>query len=352
MKAARYYGKEDLRIDDVPEPQVRPGAVKIAPAWTGICGSDLHVYFEGPMNPMPTAGNPHPLSAEEPPLVFGHEFSGVVEDVGEGVEGLAPGDSVVVEPLIVCGECFACRDGRYNLCEKLGFIGLSGRGGGLSERIVVEERFVHPVGDMPLDQAALIEPLAVAAHGVRLSGAGDGDVALVGGAGPIGLFTCAVLKALGATVIVSEMSQKRKEKAKDSGVADHVLDPAQDDVVARTMEITGGRGADVGFECAGVQPVFDALLHALRTGGILQVIALFSKQPTLDTGPLLFKEVKIQGSMGYAHDHPNAIRLVREGKIDLTPFITRRISVEDIVPEGLQRLMEHKDEEVKILVHL
>ncbi|MFK4541574.1 threonine dehydrogenase-like Zn-dependent dehydrogenase [Streptomyces tendae] len=95
-------------------------------------------------------------------------------------------------------------------------------------------------------------------------------------------------------------------------MADHVLDPAQDDVVVRTTEITRGRGADVGFECAGVQPVFDALLRALRTGGMLQVIALFSERPTPDIGPLLFKEVRTQGSMGYAHDHPTAIRLVRE----------------------------------------
>src|SRR5690606_27555756 len=301
----------DIRLDDIPEPEVRPGTVKIAPAWTGICGSDLHVYFGGPVSPMPTAGNPHPLSGEEPPLVFGHEFSGVVEETGDGgkglaaggsrgpagalptagtapprsggepplvlghefsgvveepgdgVKGLAPGDSVVVEPLLVCGECFACREGRYNICAKLGFIGLSGGGGGLSEHMVVERRFVHPVGDLPLDQAALIEPLSVSAHAVRLSGAREGDVALVGGAGPIGLFTGAVLKALGATVIVSEMSGQRKQKAKDSGVADHVLDPGQEDVAARTLEITGGRGADVAFECAGVQPVLDTLLHAL-----------------------------------------------------------------------------------------
>ncbi|WP_432054388.1 2,3-butanediol dehydrogenase [Streptomyces sp. bgisy022] len=352
MKAARYYGIEDIRIDDVPEPEVRPGTVKIAPAWTGICGSDLHVYFGGPVSPMPTAGHPHPLSGEEPPLVFGHEFSGTVEEVGDGVEGLAPGDSVVVEPLLVCGECFACREGRYNICAKLGFIGLSGGGGGMSEHIVVERRFVHPVGDLPLDQAALIEPLSVSAHAVRLSGAGEGDVALVGGAGPIGLFTAAVLKALGATVIVSEMSGQRKQKAKDTGVADHVLDPGQEDVAARAMEITGGKGVDVAFECAGVQPVLDTLLQALKVGGRLQVVALYGDNPTLDTMALLFKEIEIQGSMGYADDHPAVIRMVQEGRIDLSPFITRRIPVEDLATEGMRRLVDHKDEEVKILVHL
>ncbi|MGA5443148.1 2,3-butanediol dehydrogenase [Streptomyces griseoincarnatus] len=352
MKAARYYGTEDIRVDDIPEPDVRPGTVKIAPAWTGICGGDLHLYFDGPVSPMPTAGNPHPLSGEEVPLVFGHEFSGVVEEIGDGVEGLAPGDSVVVEPLLVCGECFACREGRYNLCAKLGFIGMSGGGGGLSEHIVVEKRFVHPVGDMPLDQAALIEPLSVSAHGVRLSGAREGDVALIGGAGPIGLFTAAVLKAQGATVIVSEMSRQRKQKAMDSGVADHVLDPKEDDVVARTLEITGGKGADVAFECAGVQPVFDTLLGALKPGGTLQVLALYGKAPTLDMMSVLRKEVRIQGTMAYAGDHPGAIRMVREGRIDLAPFITRKIAVEDLAKEGMRRLVDHKDEEVKILVHM
>lgn len=206
------------------------------------------------MNPMPTAGSPHPLSGEEPPLVFGHEFSGVVEEVGEGVEGLARGDSVVVEPLIVCGECFACQDGRYNLSEKMGFIGLH-RALRPRRRAVRAHRRGGAVRAPHRRHAAGPGgPHRTAGGGgprVRLSGAGNGDVALVGGAGPIGLFTSAVLKALGATVIVSEMSQKRKEKAKNSGVADHVLDPAQDDIVARTMEITGGRGADVGFECAG-----------------------------------------------------------------------------------------------------
>src|SRR5690606_40286050 len=122
----------------------------------------------------------------------------------------AVGDAVVVEPFMVCGECPPCRDGLYNACVKMGFIGISGRGGGLAEHVVVERRWVHPVGDVPLDQAALVEPLAVAYHGVRLSGAKAGDTVLVGGAGPIGLLTCAVLHAIGARAVVTEVSGARK----------------------------------------------------------------------------------------------------------------------------------------------
>lgn len=146
MRAAPYYGKEDLRIEDIEEPSVRPGTVKISTAFNGICGSDLHLYHDGPMPPAPSTTEPHPLSGETLPVVFGHEFSGTVEEIGEGVEGFTVGESVTVEPLMVDGTCPACRQGKYNLCEQMGFIGISGRGGGLAEKVVVESRFVHQVG--------------------------------------------------------------------------------------------------------------------------------------------------------------------------------------------------------------
>jgi (R,R)-butanediol dehydrogenase/meso-butanediol dehydrogenase/diacetyl reductase len=103
VKAARYYGKEDIRIEEIEEPQIRPGTVKIAPAFNGVCGSDLHLFHDGPIPPAPTDTEPHPISGETLPVVFGHEFSGVVEEVGEGVEGIAVGDHVAVEPLMVDG---------------------------------------------------------------------------------------------------------------------------------------------------------------------------------------------------------------------------------------------------------
>lgn len=133
MKALRYYGKDDVRLEEVEEPQVKPGTVKIRPAFCGICGSDLHLVVDGVMPPAPSEDTPHPISGETLPVVFGHEFSGTVTELGEGVDHVAVGDAVVVEPYMVCGECPRCEEGRYNLCEKMGFIGISGRGGGLSE---------------------------------------------------------------------------------------------------------------------------------------------------------------------------------------------------------------------------
>ncbi|MBO1769235.1 2,3-butanediol dehydrogenase [Agrococcus sp. TF02-05] len=353
MKAAMYYGKEDIRVEEVDEPETRPGTVKIAPAFNGICGSDLHLYHDGPIPPAPSADQPHPLSKETLPVVMGHEFSGVVEELGEGVDGLEVGDRVVVEPLMVDGTCPACVAGKYNLCEQMGFIGISGLGGGLSERIVVDRRWVHPVGDLPLDQAALIEPLAVALHAVKHAGAEEGQTAVVGGAGPIGLLLAAVLKARGLRVIVSEMSTARREKARDTGVADVVVDPAKQDLAEVVRTETEGAGADVAFDAAGVGVVVTQLLDVLGPGGRLEIVAIHTKPYELDITAGLTMQDRVMGaSIGYANDHGEAIELARSGAVDLAPFITGRIVVDDIVEQGFRQLIDNKEHEVKILVSM
>ncbi|MCR8670576.1 2,3-butanediol dehydrogenase [Agrococcus sp. HG114] len=353
MKAAMYYGREDIRVEEVDEPETRPGTVKIRPAFNGICGSDLHLFHEGPMPPAPSTDTPHPLSGETLPVVMGHEFSGVVEELGEGVDGLEVGDRVVVEPLMVDGTCPACQAGKYNLCEQMGFIGISGLGGGLSERIVVERRWVHPVGDLPLDQAALIEPLSVALHAVKHAGAEAGQTAVVGGAGPIGLLVAAVLKAKGLRVIVSEMATARREKAKSTGVADVVVDPASQDLAEVVRTETEGRGADVAFDAAGVGVVVTQLLDVLGPGGRLEVVAIHTKPYELNiTGSLTMQDRVMGASIGYANDHAEAIELARSGKVDLAPFITGKILVDDIVEQGFEQLISNKDHEVKILVSM
>ncbi|HEY4577804.1 MAG TPA: 2,3-butanediol dehydrogenase [Yaniella sp.] len=353
MKAVMYYGKEDLRIEEIDEPQVRAGTVKIAPKFNGICGSDLHLYHDGPMPPAPTTNEPHPLSGETLPVVLGHEFSGVVEEIGEGVEGLKVGDSVVVEPLMVDGTCPACQKGAYNLCEKMGFIGISGLGGGLSEHIVVEERWVHPVGDMPLDQAAMIEPLSVAVHAVKHAGVQSGQTVVVGGAGPIGLLVASVVKAYGATTIVSEVSNTRREMASSTGVADVVVDPTNEDLNEVVKSHTNGAGAEVAFDAAGVEVVVNQLLDVLGPGGRLEVVAIHTHSIDLDiSNKLTMQDREMGSSIGYANDHADAIELVQSGKIDLAPFITSRITADDIVEKGFHRLIENKDSEVKIVVSM
>jgi (R,R)-butanediol dehydrogenase/meso-butanediol dehydrogenase/diacetyl reductase len=230
----------------------------------------------------------------------------------------------------------------------MGFIGLSGGGGGLSEKIVVERHWVHPIGDIPLDEAALIEPLSVGHHAYVRSGAQPGDIALIGGAGPIGLLTAAVLKAKGLTVLMSELSEARKAKARDTGVADHVIDPTTEDLQARVLELTDGRGVDVAFECTSVNAVLDALIDAVKPGGVVVNVSIWSHPATIDMMKIVLKEIDLRGTIAYVNE---TIKLVQEGKVDLKPFITARIDLADVVDQGLDTLINHNDTAVKILVH-
>jgi (R,R)-butanediol dehydrogenase/meso-butanediol dehydrogenase/diacetyl reductase len=349
MKAARFHGRGDIRIDDVPDPQVGPGQVEVSVDWCGICGTDLHEFLEGPIF-IPQKGAPHPITGSELPVVMGHEFAGVVSAVGSGVPDVREGDRVAVEPYYVCGECVACTAGRYNICRKLGFVGLSGPDGGFAERCVVDARWVHPLGDLPTDIGALVEPLAVGYHAVRLSGLRPGGTAAVFGAGPIGLVTTAALKAAGAgKVVVVEPAAARKAKAAGAG-ADEVLDPTGADVPDAIRDLTEGAGADVAFECAGVDAVLAAAIGSVRPGGTVVNVAIWGHVPQVAMNDLVLSEVSVIGSLAYCGDHTETIALLRDGKVDAAQFITGRIGLADLVDGGFRELIDNKEENVKILV--
>jgi (R,R)-butanediol dehydrogenase/meso-butanediol dehydrogenase/diacetyl reductase len=351
MKAARFYDKGDIRIEDIPEPEVTAGTVGIQVAWCGICGTDLHEFIDGPIF-IPPCGHPHPISGESAPITMGHEFSGVVYAVGDSVDDIQVGQHVVVEPYIVADDVLTGPGENYHLSKNMNFIGLGGRGGGLSEKIAVKRRWVHPISNaIPLDQAALIEPLSVGHHAFVRSGAKAGDVALVGGAGPIGLLLSAILKAKGLTVIVTELSAKRKEKARESGVADHVLDPFEVDVVTEVMKITHGRGVDVAFECSSVNQVLDTLVAAMKTTGVLVIVSIWSHPATVNVHSVVMKELDIRGTIAYVNDHQETIKLVEAGQINLAPFITQRIALDDLISKGFETLIHNNESAVKIIVH-
>ncbi|MBF4609408.1 2,3-butanediol dehydrogenase [Curtobacterium sp. VKM Ac-1393] len=350
MKAARYHARGDIRIEDVPTPEASPGTVLINVAWCGICGTDLHEYLDGPIF-VPPAGFPHPISGEAAPVTLGHEMSGTVAALGEGVTDLSIGEHVVVEPYIIHDDVRVVPGVEYQLSPDMNFIGLAGRGGGLSEKIVVERRWVHSVGDLPLDQAALIEPLSVGHHAFVRSGASAGDVVLIGGGGPIGLLTAAICKAEGLTVVLSEVSAARKAMALRTGVADRVLDPTEVDVPDEVRTFTDGRGADVAFECSGVDVVLDTLLEAVGPGAVIVNVSIWGHKPVVDLEKLVVKEIDLRGTIAYANDHAATIELVRSGRLNLAPFITGRIALDDLVEHGFDQLIHHNEDHVKILVH-
>lgn len=349
MRAARYYDNRDIRIEEIDAPQAGPGQVLVDVAWCGICGTDLHEYLDGPIF-IPPHGHPHPVSGEDAPLTMGHEFSGTVAALGEGVDDLEVGQSVVIEPYIIDPQYSTDPEDNYHLTPNMNFIGLGGNGGGLGEQVAVDRRWVHPVGDIPLDEAALIEPLAVGHHAYVRSGAKAGDIALVGGAGPIGVLLSAVLKAEGLTVIVTELSELRRQKALETGVADYAINPAEEDVVEKVLELTEGCGADVGFECTSVDEVLNTLFDAVRPGAVIVNVSIWGHAPKAELNKLVLKEIDLRGTIAYCGDHPATIKLVQEGKVDLKPFITGKIGLEDLVDKGFDTLINHNETAVKILV--
>ncbi|KAF9453381.1 2,3-butanediol dehydrogenase [Macrolepiota fuliginosa MF-IS2] len=346
MKAGRYYGPGDIRVDDVSDPIPKLEQVKIRVV-NGICGSDLHAYLTNV--PLYASSEPHAITGETVPVTLGHEFSGTIVDVGPGVDATkwTPGTNVVVEPLFGCskGDCLSCSSGTRNICPLGGSIGINGWGGGLSEYIAVDLRYVHalPKG-VSLEVGACIEPLSVAYYAVKRSGFTAGQTVLVIGAGPIGLFLLKVLRSIDptGTIIVSEPAAIRREFALEHG-ATQVINPKAEPVPAAIKRIIAP-GVHLAFDTAGIQVSLDACLGSLRQRGTCVNIALWETKATLDVNLILGKELNFTGTLGYDRVHPEVIALVAAGKITgIEKLITRRIALQDVVEDGFKRLLSEKE---------
>lgn len=294
MKAARWHGVKDIRVEDIPAPKPGPGDVGIKVAWTGICGSDLHEYLAGPI--FVPVDEDHPLSHDKAPITMGHEYCGTVTELGDGVTDLAIGDRVAIEPIFACGTCPACLEGKYNLCDSLGFVGLSGGHGGFAAHSVVPARMVHKMpDDLSMEQGALVEPAAVALHAVRLSRIKAGDKAAVFGAGPIGLLVVEALRVAGASEIhVVEPSEVRRQKALDLG-ATSVIDPTESDAVDTIRAATGG--VNVAFEVTGVPQVLPQCIDATRHEGQVLIVSIWEKEASFQPNTAVLKERQLQGTI-------------------------------------------------------
>lgn len=350
MKAALWYNVKDVRVEDVKEPQVKDDTVKIKVKWCGICGSDLHEYLAGPI--FIPVDKPHPITGEKAPVILGHEFSGEVVEIGKNVTNVKVGDRVAVEPMDVCGKCPACLEGKYNLCSSLGFHGLAGGGGGFSEYTTFPAKFVHKIPDaLSYEKAALIEPMSVALHSLRVGSFEIGQTAVVAGAGPIGLATVECLKAAGAKqVIMIQRKSIRQQYALRSG-ADIVLDPNEVDVVAEIKKLTGGIGADVSFETTGSEQCYKQALDALKYAGTLVVTSIWEGEIKYNPNSVVMTEKKIVGSICYCNDFPSTIAMMADNRIKAEGYITKKIYIDDIVKEGFGTLTgPDKKAQVKIIV--
>lgn len=349
MRAAVWHGKHDIRVSDVPLPPAPgPGQVQIRVEWCGICGSDLHEYQAGPIFiPVDT---PHPLTGHKGQCILGHEFCGEITELGSGVSDFKTGQRVAADACQHCGECHYCKHGQYNLCESLAFTGLM-TNGAFAEYVNIPANLLYPLPeDFPPEAGALIEPLAVGVHAVKQAGLLVGKTVVVIGAGTIGLCTIMAARAAGASKIITlEMADARKRKALEVG-ATHVLDTSQCDAVALIKEITGGYGADISFECIGHKATGPLAVEVIRKGGKAILVGIFEEPSAFNFFELVATEKQVIGSLAYAGEFAHVIDLISDGRLDVTPLISGRIHLEDIVEKGFQELVANKDKNVKIIV--
>ena len=347
MKAARWHGAKDIRVEEVAEPSVGPGQVKVKVAWTGICGSDLHEYLAGPI--FVPVEQDHPLSHDKAPISMGHEYCGTITELGDGVTDLAVGDRVAIEPIFACGTCAACRAGKYNLCDSLGFMGLSGGHGGFAAYSVVPAGMAHKMPDsLSMEQGALVEPAAVALHAVRLSQIKAGDKAAVFGAGPIGLLVVEALRVAGASEIhVVEPSPQRRERALALG-ATSAVDPMAQDAVAAIRAATG-IGVDVAFEVTGVPAVLAQCIDATNFEGQVLIVSIWESEAAFQPNSVVLKERQLKGTIAYRNVYPAVMSLMTQGYFSAERLVTKRIQLDQIVQQGFEALVAEKSQ-VKILV--
>ncbi|PAF18700.1 butanediol dehydrogenase [Terribacillus saccharophilus] len=343
MKALRWHNQKDVRMEDIEEPVIKPNQVKMKVKWCGICGSDLHEYLGGPI--FIPVDKPHPLTGEVAPVTMGHEFSGEVVEVGPEVKGYQVGDRVVVEPIFATHG----HQGAYNLDKQMGFLGLAGGGGGLSEYVAVDEELLFKLPDsLSYEQGALVEPSAVALYAVRSSKVKAGDKVAVFGCGPIGLLVIEALKAAGATEIYAvELSPERQAKAEELGAI--VVDPGKvDDTVEEIRRLTDG-GVEVAFEVTGVPVVLRQAIQSTDIGGETMIVSIWEKPAEIMPNDIVIQERSIKGIIGYRDVFPQVLSLMEKGYFSAEKLVTKKIKLDEVVEEGFESLIKEKNQ-VKILV--
>ncbi|MBL7201773.1 MAG: zinc-binding dehydrogenase [Anaerolineae bacterium] len=309
-------GEGNVGLLDVPEPEVIPGHVLVEVKAAGVCGTDLHIYHDE----YPTV----------PPVILGHEAAGVVAEVGEGVVTCRPGERVTVETYFyTCGRCSFCREGFPNMCPDRKSIG-SGVHGAFARYVLVPEHNIHPLPpDVDELAGALSEPLACCVHALEMTRVEPGDAVVVSGPGAIGLLMAQVVKAAGARVVVlgTNSDQARLEMARALG-ADQALNVQAVDAKGAIDELTGGLGADVVFECAGVGASAQSCLALVRRRGRYAQVGLFGKPVQWDLEQVCLKELQVSGSFAHVPSAwRKALNLLASGQVQTRPLVSHVLPI-------------------------
>ncbi len=335
MRAVEIAPDRTLRPTEISEPPLEPHQARVGVAFCGICGSDLHFR----------ASEAIPAGT-----VMGHEFSGTITELGDEVSGFAVGDRVAVYPFVACGECANCRRGDRHVCQQASVtgIGLGANPGAYAESVVVAEQMLVPIpAELSFEHAALVEPLAVALHGLNIGEVSPDDACAVIGAGPIGVMTALALKARDVEqVLVVEKNDRRQERMRSLGVEAIGLDGVHETVIERF----GGDLPDVVLECAGNPAAPQLAVELVRSRGIVVLLGVLEEPIELSQLVLLIKEAQLRASFAYTpEEFDEAIRLLVAGKLPADRLITDTVELER-AQEMFERLTNPATSDIKILL--
>ena len=314
MKALLLSQYNQLDIADLPAPVPGADEILVRVAACGICGSDVHGY-DG------TSGR------RIPPIVMGHEAAGVVAAAGPGVSNFKAGDRVTFDSTVYCGECEFCRKGEINLCNNRQVIGVScadfRRAGAFAEYVAVPQRIVYHLPDaLEFQEAAMLEAVSVALHGVRVSEMKGGETVLVIGAGMIGLLTLQAARAAGASrVLVADIDPSRLKRAEGVG-ADETLLLSGSELVQEILRRTGGRGVDLVLEAVGREETISASIASVRKGGTVTLIGNISPEVKIPLQVVVSRQIRLQGTCASSGEYPQAMELLANGQIQVKQLIT------------------------------
>lgn len=310
MRSATYRGDATFTVQDADLVLPAAGQVRIEVAYTGVCGTDLHIYH-GAMDHRVTL-----------PAVIGHEMSGRIAEVGPDTAGWSVGDAVTVMPLRWCGKCPACRAGHRHICHDLDFVGIDSPGSMQTSWTVPADLLVRLPDGLSLRDAALIEPTAVAVHDVRRADLKPGERVVVVGGGPIGLLIGSVARTAGAHVRILELDPARRAVAGEIGLT--AWDPGALDAAVAVLEWTGGAGADVAFEVSGSAGGVRAVTDLVSVRGRVVVVAIHSAPREVDLFRVFWRELTLIGARVYERaDFETAARLMAEGKVPTAALISQ-----------------------------
>ncbi|WP_085994078.1 zinc-binding alcohol dehydrogenase family protein [Oceanobacillus senegalensis] len=336
MKAIQIPEANRIELLDVAEPNVElEDEVKIKIKRVGICGSDMHIYHG--TNPLATY-----------PRIVGHEVAGEIVKVGSNVSKVAVGDHVVIEPISYCGECYACKSGRPNVCEKVSVFGVH-EDGGMREFVVIPEGQVHKVdAEIAWDEAVMAEPYTIGAQATWRGNVQEGQTVCIQGAGPIGITVLKMAKLRGATTIISDLTNERLEFAKENG-ADYTINPTEEDFKERIHDITAGEGANVVIDAVGMPSTFELSVEVASQAGNVVTLGFNATPSSIALMPITKKELTITGSRLQTNQFGKVVELINTKQLTHNGLVTHRYHI-DQAKEAFQFIEENPDKVRKLVI--